>query len=291
MLEHGLTEAAAPARTVVVGAGGFVGGAIARNLEARGANVTRLGRGEVDLLSDGAGEKLAGMLTAEDAVVLVSAIAPTKNLGMLRDNVTMIEAMAQAIAAAAPAYVLNIGSDAVYSDTGAPLHEGSAKDAPNFHGIMHLTREAAFATACGGKPFATLRPTLIYGADDPHNGYGPNQFRRRAEAGDAIRLFGQGEERRDHVWVEDVAELAARMLLHRSTGSLNAVTGEVISFGELAEICNRLHGPVAIESLPRSGPMPHGGYRPFDASAITQAFPDMVMTNPAAGLEKVAGAL
>ncbi|MEM7190859.1 MAG: NAD-dependent epimerase/dehydratase family protein, partial [Pseudomonadota bacterium] len=217
MLQHGLIEPKAPARTVIVGAGGFVGGAIARNLESRGANIARIGRGEVDLLNDGAGDKLAGMLTADDAVVLVSAIAPTKNLSMLRDNVTMIEAMSDAIAGAQPAYVLNIGSDAVFSDTGEPLHEGSAKDAPNFHGIMHLTREAAFQGVRGELPFATLRPTLIYGADDPHNGYGPNQYRRRAEAGEPIRLFGQGEERRDHVWVEDVAELAARMVMHRST--------------------------------------------------------------------------
>ena len=288
MLEHGLAEATAPARTVIVGAGGFVGGAIARNLAARGATVARIGRADVDLLADSAGEILAGQLKPDDAVVLVSAMAPTKNLSMLADNVKMIEAMTHAIESIQPAYVLNIGSDAVFSDTGAPLSEGSAKDAPNFHGIMHLTREAAFGAARGDKPFATLRPTLIYGADDPHNGYGPNQYRRRAEAGQSIRLFGQGEERRDHVWVEDVAELAARMILHRSSGSLNAVTGQVISFNDLAQIANRLHGPVDIENLPRSGPMPHGGYRPFDASAITIAFPDMVMTMPEDGLVKVA---
>ncbi|MEM7060134.1 MAG: NAD-dependent epimerase/dehydratase family protein [Pseudomonadota bacterium] len=287
MLEHGLTEAAAPARTVIVGAGGFVGSAIARNLEGRGANVLRLGRGDVDLLADGAGDRLGAMLTTDDAVVLVSAIAPVKNPTMLRDNVTMIAAMAKAIATAQPAHVLNIGSDAVFADSPDPLHEGSSRATENLHGIMHLTREVALADAYSG-PFATLRPTLIYGADDPHNGYGPNQYRRRAEVGEAIRLFGQGEERRDHVWVEDVAELAARMMIHRSIGSLNAVTGQVISFNDLAQIANRLHGPVEIENLPRSGPMPHGGYRPFDASAITKAFPDMVMTLPEEGLEKVA---
>ncbi|MEM6623986.1 MAG: NAD-dependent epimerase/dehydratase family protein [Pseudomonadota bacterium] len=287
MLEHGLTEPQVPARTVVVGAGGFVGGAIARSLEARGANVVRLGRGVVDLAADGAGEALAGRLSGDDAVVLVSALAPVKNVQMLGQNIRMIEAMAHALADAQPAYVLNIGSDAVFGDTGKPLHENSPKDSPSFHGIMHHTREVAFAEAQKG-PFATLRPTLIYGADDPHNGYGPNRFRRLASQGDTIKLFGEGEERRDHVWVEDVAELAARMVLHRSTGSLNAVSGQIISFNELAQICSRLHGPVEIENLPRSGPMPHDGYRPFDASAISAAFPDVIMTPPEKGLEKVA---
>jgi hypothetical protein len=54
---------------------------------------------------------------------------------------------------------------------------------------------------------AVVRPTLVYGLDDPHNGYGPNRFRRLAAAGEGIVLFGEGEERRDHVAVEDLAEL------------------------------------------------------------------------------------
>ncbi|MEM9139599.1 MAG: NAD-dependent epimerase/dehydratase family protein, partial [Pseudomonadota bacterium] len=258
MLEHGLAEPTAPERTVIVGAGGFVGGAIARAMEARGAPILRLGRGQINLLADRAGAALAAHLRPGDAVVLVSAIAPVKNLQMLAQNVAMIDAMAEAIKTASPAYVLNIGSDAVFADSPEPLHEGSSRAAESFHGIMHLTREVAFAEAYQG-PLATLRPTLIYGADDPHNGYGPNRFRRLAASGEAIKLFGQGEERRDHVWVEDVAELAARMVMHRSTGSLNAVTGQVISFHDLAETCAALHGPVAIENLPRSGPMPHNG--------------------------------
>ena len=71
MLEHALTRPEAPKRTVIVGAGGFVGSAIARNLEARGANVDRLGRGDVDLLADSAADLLTDRLNADDAVILV----------------------------------------------------------------------------------------------------------------------------------------------------------------------------------------------------------------------------
>lgn len=288
MLSHTHQTPTPPGRAVIVGAGGFVGGAIATSLRARGVDVLGLTRSEVNLLDAGAGEALAEILQPSDAVVLVSAIAPVKDPGMLRQNIVMIEAMANAIAAAKPAHILNIGSDAVFADSAAPLHEGSCRGAESLHGIMHLTREVMFAAASGDAPLATLRPTLIYGADDPHNGYGPNRFRRLAAAGEPIKLFGQGEERRDHVWIGDVAELAGRILLNRSTGSLNAVTGQAVSFRDLAVECASLHGPVPIESLPRSGPMPHNGYRPFDASAITAAFPDMVMTAPLEGLRKVA---
>jgi UDP-glucose 4-epimerase len=35
---------------------------------------------------------------------------------------------------------------------------------------------------------------------------------------------------------------------------------------------------VPIRATPRSGPMPHNGYRPFDTSACRAAFPDFRAT-------------
>ena len=40
---------------------------------------------------------------------------------------------------------------------------------------------------------ANLRPTLIYGTDDPHNSYGPNNNRLATKNEDII-LYGEGEE-------------------------------------------------------------------------------------------------
>ncbi len=292
MLEHLNPEPVDPKRVVVVGAGGFVGGAILRKLEHRGVPALGLGRQDVDLRGAGAGDALAAHIEAGDSVVAVSAIAPVKNLDMLRDNLEIIDTLAKAIQKASPAHVLNIGSDAIYADSREPLTEESCAEPGSLHGIMHLTRELVLGEAAGGAPFATLRPTLIYGAADPHNGYGPNRFRRLAEAGEDIVLFGEGEERRDHVWVEDVAELAVRMLMRQSKGTLNAATGTVISFRDAAEQVNgHFDTPVAIKGSPRSGPMPHNGYRPFDPAATTAAFPDFSYTQPADGFAAVHQAL
>ena len=67
-------------------------------------------------------------------------------------------------------------------------------------------------------PLAILRPTLIYGEKDPHNGYGPNQFRRKANKGEAITLFGEGEERRDHVAIDDVRGMRQRLVGVKKSG-------------------------------------------------------------------------
>jgi nucleoside-diphosphate-sugar epimerase len=288
MLQHMNAAVTAPERTVLMGASGFVGGAILSRLKARGFPCLALTRREVDLLKPGAATALASLLRPGDAFVAVSALAPVKTPAMLRDNITMIEAMAEALRARPVSYVLNIGSDAVFADSALALTEESCREPGSLHGIMHLAREVMLGEAARATPYATLRPTLIYGADDPHNGYGPNRFRRLAAAGETIKLFGQGEERRDHVWVEDVADLAARMVARCSCGSLNAATGTVISFREAAEaIASQFVNPPTITFVPRQGAMPHNGYRPFDPAATRAAFPDFSYTLPREGFAKV----
>jgi UDP-glucose 4-epimerase len=136
-------------------------------------------------------------------------------------------------------------------------------------------------------PLVMLRPTLIYGAGDPHNGYGPNRFRRLANKGEPIVLFGDGEERRDHVLVDDVAEIAARVIYRRSSGALNIATAATASFREIAEQVVKASGrPAAIKRVPRSGPLPHNGYRPFDNAACRAAFPDFAFVPLEEGLAK-----
>lgn len=287
MLTHGSPAPAQPERVVVVGARGFVGNAIAARLERDRVPVLRIGRGELDLMAPDAAERLGAMLRPGDVLVAAAAMAPCRNVAMLRDNMILAAAIVMAAAAAPLAQVINISSDAVYADSDEPLTEASPKAPDSLHGIMHVAREAMFAAEVKA-PVATLRPSLVYGAADPHNGYGPNRFRRQAASGEPILLFGKGEERRDHVLIGDVAELAVQVIYRRSQGALNIATGTVISFHDIANAVVRLSGrPVPIRETPRSGPMPHNGYRPFDPAATHAAFPDFRYTPPEEGLARV----
>ena len=231
---------------------------------------------------------LAAELERGDTLLVVSALAPCRNAAMLSANLRMMEAIAAALGEVAVGHVVYISSDAVYRDAKTPLDEASCAEPGSLHGVMHLARELVLKDACKG-PLAILRPSLLYGAADPHNGYGPNRFRRQAAAGEEILLFGEGEERRDHVLIDDVAELVARVIAARSRGILNLATGELHSFREIAEhIAAMTTPPARIRALPRQGPMPHGGYRPFDIAACRKAFPDFSYTKLWDGLARIA---
>jgi nucleoside-diphosphate-sugar epimerase len=284
MLEHLNAAPIKPGRVVIIGAGGFVGGAIKKRLDDEGVAQLALTRKELDLLQPGAGTKLAALLRPADSVATVSAITPAKTHAVLMQNLIMAEAVCDALASVEVAHVVHISSDAVYADDQNPVTEQSYCAPSTLHGAMHATRELMLKSVVRA-PLAILRPTLIYGAADPHGAYGPNRFRRQADAREPITIFGEGEEMRDHVWVDDVAALAVLMLTHRTRGALNAVTGVSTSFHDLAHMVAQLHGGT-VKSVPRPGPRPHLLHRFFDITNCHKAFPGFRFTPLAEGLAR-----
>jgi UDP-glucose 4-epimerase len=275
VLSHMHSQPESPARMVVLGSGGFIGGAITLRLRTSGISTLALSRVEVDLLLPTATDALAALLQPDDVLVVVSANAPCKDLAMLRDNLAMIDPVCAALQRRPVAQVVYVSSDAVYKDSTSPLTEASCAEPNSLHGVMHMAREVALRQAYAG-PLALVRPTLVYGLNDPHNGYGPNRFSRLAAQGQDIVLFGEGEERRDHVDVQDVADLVLHIVCLRSAGIANAVSGQVVSFREMAEFAAAAFIPrVTVRSSTRVGAMPHNGYRAFDNSALCAALPGL----------------
>ena len=175
-------------------------------------------------------------------------------------------------------HLIYLSSDAVYSDSKHPLTEESNAQPNSLHGAMHLTREIMISQLTN-IPQCFVRPTLIYGIEDPHNGYGPNRFFRLSKLNKDIELFGKGEEKRDHVWVEDVSTLISLICYHKSIGILNIATGNLMSFNDIANnIIVKSKCSSQIIYLPRNGPMPHNGYRPFDIKNTFNFFPSFKYT-------------
>ena len=288
MLTHA-RDTAAPARTVVVGSRGFVGSAVLAHLGALGWPAEGISSADVDLTAEGAGAALASRLREDDAVVLVSALTPDrgKDAATLERNVRMARHVAEALIERPVGQLVNIGSDAVYDDDANPVREGSCASPSSLHGAMHLAREVILADACriAGVPLVLLRPSLLFGPGDTHNGYGPNRYVRTALSGGTIKLFGEGEEQRDHVFIEDVARVVAEALGRGSTGVLNVATGTSSSFRAAAELAVELGGDGAVEGSPRQNPITH---RHFDTAAAQAAFPGFAWTSLREGIERMA---
>jgi nucleoside-diphosphate-sugar epimerase len=276
MLTHHRPKPEAPERVVVLGGSGFIGRALIATLQAAGIVHLVPRRDKLDLAAEGAGERLGALLRPTDAVVVLSAVTPDKGRGVaaFSINVRIGVNVCAALEQVPPDHLVYVSSDAVYPLSVGLVTEETCGEPTDLYGAMHLGRELMMKTSVQS-PVAVLRPTLVYGAADTHNSYGPNRLRRMAHKDGRIILFGAGEEMRDHIAIDDVATLIALTLSHRSAGTLNLATGRSISYAELAaKVAELVPTPVEIAFKPRQVPITH---RHFDITALRRAFPTFVL--------------
>jgi nucleoside-diphosphate-sugar epimerase len=257
---------------VVIGARGFIGATLMERLRAQDVPALGLTSADLDLASPQAAEKLASVLKPADAVVMLAALTPDKgrDVATLMKNLAMMQNLCAAIEKTGCAHLVYFSSDAVYSLAVARVSEETPASPQDLYGAMHYTREI-MAKGLPKVPLLVLRPTLVYGAKDTHNAYGPNRFRRAGMKEGKIQLFGGGEETRDHIHVDDVAEITVRCLRHGSTGTLNLATGRSWPFSGVARIvAKQFPRPVEIVNTPRANPITH---RHYDVTDLIKAFP------------------
>jgi UDP-glucose 4-epimerase len=275
MIKHLQDSPVRPKRVVVLGSSGFVGKDLIDHLHLGGYPTTGIGSREIDLTKPESVDGLTRSIKGEDALVITSALTPDRgrDVATLMRNLKMGEHLAAFLERAPLAHVVYISSDAVYPDEmSQPVNESAPCGPSGFHGVMHLAREKMllYATQKAKTPCLILRPSLLYGPGDTHNGYGPNRFLRTAGKDRKITLFGNGEEKRDHVFIKDVSRLTELSLLNRTEGVLNVATGGAVSFMEAAQVVASLYSKTEIECLPRANPISH---RHFDITATLKAFP------------------
>lgn len=274
MLTHLNSSPVAPSRVVILGAHGFIARALGAKLASSQIPVLAISSKHINLTLPAA-ETLAAQLQPTDAIVMTAGLTPDKgrDTATLIKNLRMAEQVSNALALQPCAHLIYFSSDAVYDWCQSEITETTPAAPGDLYGVMHLAREMALAQAAAKHriPFCILRPCAIYGVGDTHNSYGPNRFLRTALSEGKIELFGTGEETRDHICIDDVIELTIRVLNHRSSGTLNLVSGQPMTFAQLAaRICHLLGGDITMESLPRSGQVTH---RRFDSHSLCQAFP------------------
>ena len=101
-----------------------------------------------------------------------------------------------------------------------------------------------------------------------------------------ITIFGNGEEKRDHIYIEDVIYIIMECLTKKGKGIINVVTGQVSSFRKIAKLVNKItKNKKIIKKLKRNGPMPHNGYRPFNNSLLKRKFTGLKIRKIESGIQ------
>lgn len=260
-------------RVVVTGGAGFIGSAVASALVERGAEVI-----VVDDLSGGSREavppaaELLVLDVADDATVAAIAArrprivihaaaqvsvarsveAPGEDL---RINVIGTHnVLAGAAEAGVERFVFISSGGAVYGEASA-ARESDLPRPLSYYAVHKWTAEQ-HVRLCG----------LSYAVARPANVYGPGQrgglegavvaaFAEGIRDGGPLRVYGDGEQRRDFVFIADVVDALLAMAQSRRVGAWNVGTGRATSINELADAMLAAAGsrvPVVHEA-PRPG--------------------------------------
>lgn len=310
MLTHLHASPIPPARVVILGAKGFLSQHLQTALKSDGTAFLAVSGRDIDLTQPDSAGRLAAVLRPDDTVVMMSTLTPDKgrDAKTLMLNLRMAENVCLCLAQVPCAHFVYLSSDAVYDAHQIPLDEDSTREPVDLYGLMHTTREMILGSVLeqAKVPFCILRPTSIFGPGDSHNNYGPNRFVRSMLGEGRIVLFGEGEERRSHVYIDDAINLMKLAIRHRSRGTLNIATRPAVSFRDVADIIIESCGsPVRIEHAPRKLPVIHRPYKPtqiarfiynlgrpigpivhrtFVITAIFDAFPNFAFTPLAQGI-------
>jgi UDP-glucose 4-epimerase len=275
-----------PQRVVILGAAGFVARDLARQLNLEGIPNVAISSRDVDLCRPESVQQLEGLVRSEDSLVVTSALTPEKgkDVKTFMRNIAMVNHVCAFFETHSCRHLVYLSSDAVYSDQSSLVSEETPLCPKGLYALMHCAREQMLESAVAKPriPLCLVRPCAIYGSGDTHNSYGPNRFIRTAVQDKKIVLFGNGEEERDHVYIQDVSRFLVLCLTHQMEGAMNIVSGKAVSFHDLAQsIVALMPHSSQVECLPRATPITH---RHFDVSLRLKTFPGFHTTPLETGL-------
>jgi nucleoside-diphosphate-sugar epimerase len=244
--------------TFVVGATGYIGGALAERLASEGQTVVGLAhtpRAEQELLSHGhtpVRATLADIDVLQQAASEADAVVWTVMSLNIPDYPGMevaVKGINDALAGSGKPF-LCMGGGIVYADTGdSPVAEDGALDLSNPI-AEHAMRieEIALSGATRGIRSMGIRSSLVYGRGAGMFMRGPIEWAR--EVGEA-RYVGSGAMKMSTVHVDDLVDLLVRALRDAPPGSVfNAAADQPVTTLELARGTAGAAGIEKVTSVP-----------------------------------------
>ena len=228
-------------KLVVLGKTGFIGEAIFEHYQSSGTcEVSGFNSPELNLTAFNAADELARILDG-NTVLVISAKA-SKDLDPLKtfeQDIAITNNVARAIAITPVKKCVCFSSIAVYGEAvgNVNITEETEPSPTSLYGVSRLAGEFAIKSAAekSGTPLTIFRSCMIYGPGDRVFPYGPDLFLKCALEDAAVKIFGEGTEMRDYLYIQDLVEVTKYFIHNDLPGTYLLGTGQSRSFVDIIE--------------------------------------------------------
>jgi len=271
-------------KIIILGDSGFIGSHLKIFLtkQALDLEIIGLSSQDVDLTDAQQVSQLSQIFDHNCAIIMCSMLK--KELGddlqVYIRNMQMIYNLAQLLENKKIAKFIYFSSAAVYGEDieNLSIDEETAINPRTYYGMAKFSSECILSKIFESEPqkLLILRPPAIYGPGDRTKSYGPAGFIDKILNQEVITLWGDGREKREFIYIDDVSELVTKLLLINYSGVINIASGCSSSFQQIIDyIANLTDQEPRLTNRPRSKEkVDHG----FSSKLIQQIMPDFIFT-------------
>ena len=228
---------------LVFGKSGFVARSLKEQFDLKNINLIFISSKNIDLSKSSSKIKLKNLFNKykQINVLFLSALTPDKGKGLdtFELNLNMIINLCQSIPSEKLNHFIYFSSDAVFSLGNKKITDKSIPSPEDLYGLMHFTREKICLNTIDPQKLLILRPTIIYGYGDTHNSYGPNRFIKSALKDKEIKIFNNGKDIRNHLYINDLVSYIKLSISKKIIGAFNLASSFSVSFNDVAKIIKK----------------------------------------------------
>ena len=276
-------------KILILGHSGFIGQAMLADLQANAPDLEVVGLSvpEVDFEKKDDWDRVAARFDEETAVVFLAAVKRQvgDNRESFAQNMNMIYHLAEAVEKNPVGKLVFYSSTAVYGeDVQHPdITEATGVQPTSFYGLYKFTAERILLNACDPKRLVCLRPPTAYGGGDLPQ-YGPSGFTHKSITGETIVLWGDGGEKREFVYIDDLVAVTRMVVQSDFSGVLNVCSGISYTFQDVLACVEGL--PTGLPPLDRRERSKDKVDNYFDNTLFKKVFPEFVFTPLEEGIRK-----
>lgn len=247
-------------RILVTGGAGFIGSNLAIRLQTDRHEVVALddfSSAHWANLKDFRGDVLSCDLFAEDRLLRsagpfeiifhegsITDTTVSDQRRMMQNNVEAFRNLLN-LAADWHSRVIWASSCSIYGQGPVPMKESQEPDPLNVYAFskMVMERLAERYQPRLKQPIIGLRYSNVYGRREAHKGKFASmiyQLAKQMRAGQRPRIFADGQQRRDFVYIDDVLQINLKAMAAKTPGVFNTGYGQAFSFNDVVQNLNRV---------------------------------------------------